>query len=497
MNVFKYIITAVVMMTTAGFINGATSYSQSVPDSMNIYRNKAKELFNRYKEDAFNEFETYRKKVNAEYAEALKGKWDPMPVKVSKQTRTSPPKPLIRENQTDSIHNEVPEEETLPEDTVANDKSKIGVQPIEDNIDNASIFVGNFYGTPIVLSQPFDRSYSLPENSPAGVSALWRKMNDDDDMFLLIEECKQLKSLLNLNDWGYYKLAEFIADKVSGEKDSDISRVINMFILANSSYRVRIGKAHNRLQILMPIDNAIPNWSYAEFDGAKHYVVTDKNLKEDFPIFRQGFPGERVATLYAAGLPKLQEQKCKTVLLDTPSFPEISIDINKNLIDYLNDFPVTNDFGIYVSSGISKSVKSQLYPVLQTLISGNDEKAALDIILRFVQRGFKYKNDREQFGYERPLFADESLYYSYNDCEDRAIIFNILVNDFLHLKTVLISYPNHVASAVKLQNIENIIGDRLTLADGAYIICDPTYIGSVSGQSMPEFKDTVPEIIRY
>lgn len=498
MLTIKYLITAVVITTTACSVNGATSFRENKSDSLKIHKEKADSMFNLYRKIAKLDFEMHRKRVNEEYAEALKGTWDLIETKISKQTRSSLPKPLIYQDSSDAEDNSYSVKEIIPEDTLSTETTKIELQTPKEKVNNtlnAFNNIGKFYGTPIFLSQPYEISYSLTYNTPSGVSAMWEKMSDDVDLYLLIDECLQLKKRLNLNDWGYYKLTQFISDKVSGEKDSDSSRLINMFILANSGYRVRIGKAKDRLQLLIPFNNNIAEWSATEIDNINHYIITDKAAGDYILIFPKGFHGEKISTLNARSLPKLLEAKSKSPILSTEIVPEITIEVNKNLIDYFNDIPVANDLEVYVNPGISPRLKKQLYPLLKSAISDKDEKTALETILKFVQKNFNYQSDKEQFGYERPFFADESFYYPYNDCEDRAILFNILVKDLLQLKTVLLSYEKHVASAVKLSDSENVIGDTINLPDGNYIICDPTFIGADLGQSMPEFKDIAPEII--
>lgn len=107
-------------------------------------------------------------------------------------------------------------------------------------------------------------------------------------------------------------------------------------------------------------------------------------------------------------------------------------------------------------------------------------------VSELLQTAFEYKTDEEQFGGKRSLFADESLYYPYCDCEDRSILLSILVRDLVGLDVVLLQFPGHLATAVKFN--EEVEGDWLDLEDGRYVVCDPTYIGAPVGMAMPEGK---------
>ena len=110
-----------------------------------------------------------------------------------------------------------------------------------------------------------------------------------------------------------------------------------------------------------------------------------------------------------------------------------------------------------------------------------------------MQTAFDYQTDQEQFGYERPLFGDELFYYPYSDCEDRSILFSILVHDLLHLDVVMLLYPGHLATAVRFT--ENVSGYYFMVNGEKYVICDPTYIGAPVGDCMPQYIGTAAEVV--
>ena len=97
-------------------------------------------------------------------------------------------------------------------------------------------------------------------------------------------------------------------------------------------------------------------------------------------------------------------------------------------------------------------------------------------------------------GHDRAFFAEETLYYPYCDCEDRAILFTRLVRDLLGLKCILVYYPGHLASAVCLKQQVN--GDYILLDGDVYTICDPTYIGAPVGITMPEMDNRSAKVIK-
>jgi len=148
---------------------------------------------------------------------------------------------------------------------------------------------------------------------------------------------------------------------------------------------------------------------------------------------------------------------------------------------------------VYYRADVSRHLVNSVIENLRTIVKGKSEPEAVDIILRFVQVAFKYKTDQDQFGYEKYLLPDETVYYPYSDCEDRSILFSYLVRNILGLKTVMLEYPGHVAVAVKFN--EDIVGDKLKIGEEIYVICDPTYINANIGMAMPQFKNVIPKVI--
>jgi hypothetical protein len=119
----------------------------------------------------------------------------------------------------------------------------------------------------------------------------------------------------------------------------------------------------------------------------------------------------------------------------------------------------------------------------------------VNFLLRFVQTAFEYKTDEEQFGREKPFFPDETIYYPYSDCEDRAILFSYLVRSLLHLDVVGLYYPNHIATAVRFSKKND--GDAIEYQGKLLTICDPTYMNADIGMCMPQFKNVQPKVIAF
>lgn len=121
------------------------------------------------------------------------------------------------------------------------------------------------------------------------------------------------------------------------------------------------------------------------------------------------------------------------------------------------------------------------------------QRYAVEQLLNWVQTAFIYEYDDKIWGKDRTFFPEETLYYPYSDCEDRAILFTRLVRDILGLECLLVYYPGHLASAVCFNEETN--GDHIILNGKKYTICDPTYINAPVGITMPGMDNKIAKVI--
>ncbi len=171
----------------------------------------------------------------------------------------------------------------------------------------------------------------------------------------------------------------------------------------------------------------------------------------------------------------------------------LPVKFNKNAVDFFEDYPQTN-LEVYFDAPLSSEASLSLLTELKLIIEGKSEVEAVNILLRFVQTAFSYELDQEQFGREKFLFPEESLFYNYSDCEDRSVLFAYLVRKLIGLEVIGLDFPGHIATGVKFNT--DVTGDYVTYQNQKYIICDPTYINANIGMSMPQFKNASLSVIR-
>ena len=167
-------------------------------------------------------------------------------------------------------------------------------------------------------------------------------------------------------------------------------------------------------------------------------------------------------------------------------------EVPTGIMPLLDEYPVI-DIPTVASSVVDKKFRNEVVEQIRTQVAGLDEQDAANRILRFIQKGFPYATDDEQFKREKYFYFEETLYYPMCDCEDRAIFYAYLVHEILGLDVHLIQFPGHECTAVAFnQPVAN--GTSYEYKGKTYYICDPTYIGARIGRCMPSYAKESPQI---
>lgn len=464
--------------------------------SFEEYRRQAQADFNDYKTEEIRKFKAYRDKVNAEFAEYMRRAWPEYKAQPAEPVppRPEPPKPVVKDPDIEPSNDPIPFDNILPTPVPILPPQPVVPLP-EPTRPVRPSFAFTFYGTPCTIGLEDRHRFSLAGVDENKVADAW-KLLSSNTYLSVVSECLSWRDKLRLCDWGYVRFLEQMTTTFFGTDKHNEARLLQMYILTQSGYKVRIARSDNRLVLLLPSKDNIYGYSYLKIGGCKYYVVDSTLQQRSFYIYDREFPKEQFFSLQIPHEPLLAMRGTDARRLTSKRYSTVSatVSTNRNLIDFYNDYPLSDMWNIYAQASLSSSVKNQLYPVLQKAIAGKNKAAAANILIDWVQTASAYKTDDEQFGQERPLFADETLYYPYSDCEDRAILYSVLVRDLLELDVVLLYYPGHLATAVCFA--DDTQGDYLTIDGHKYIVCDPTYIGASIGETMPQYKQTPAEVVR-
>jgi hypothetical protein len=93
------------------------------------------------------------------------------------------------------------------------------------------------------------------------------------------------------------------------------------------------------------------------------------------------------------------------------------------------------------------------------------------------------KKDELVYGQEKFSFPEETLTNAYSDCEDKAMLFAVLVNKVYGLKSVALYYKDADHINIAIESWKQNIKGNFVFNDHNYVICEPTGKGFNIGES--------------
>lgn len=449
-------------------------FKRSQSESFKKYKDEKDVAFNKYLKAQWNAYSA--KKVAEEYEK-------PKPSKIPKA------KPLEVKKVGPLVNVKVEEKKPVVE------KQKVIEEPIEEDVE-VKITVKkdiefDFFGSRLGFNIPLDvkRATFYPRNQE-GISNYFDSVASSEyEPF--IKSIRKVKKELELNDWGVYLLVNEITKRAYNVDDN--SKLLSWFIFNKLGYAVKVGLAKKHVIVLYSSDKTIystPNYSF----GKKKYYIISRYAQSSVGrlySYEQNYPGsDKALDLSIDKLPNFVENiKTKEIGFreDEKEF-KVKIDYNQNLIDFMGTYPQA-DYETYFNAPLQKSTYNQLAEAIKKEVDGKKMSEALNFVLHFVQKSFKYQMDNAQFGREKVMFAQETLYYDKSDCEDRAVLFSNLIKDLFGVGVIGVKYKDHMATALYIP----MDGDTVYAGSKRFVIADPTYINSSIGQSMPKYKPKKPE----
>ena len=314
------------------------------------------------------------------------------------------------------------------------------------------------------------------------------------DYKALVDDCRKVKKELNLNDWGIFLFVREASKTLCTDENAAV--VMQQFLLNELGYKSKMARRADRNQMLLFVaaDCQVYGHPYFTKDGLNYYNLTSNESCQFYMCQEDSPKAKSKLNMQVNHAPALNAGMVNSVHKNRSGSVAVSVDVPKSLMEFYGSMPQC-DYSVYVNAEVNPSVASKVLSTLAPLVNGKSEAEAANLLINFVQTGFQYATDQEQFGYEKPFFVEELFYYPYCDCEDRSVLYSYLVRNLLKLDVVLLDYPNHIATAVCFN--ENVSGDFVTVGGKKYVVCDPTYIGASIGKAMPQFKNVAAKVLKY
>ena len=476
------LVAKIILLVTIFTIDGLSQNADSVAGFDSIFYS--------FKKSATAEFDRFQNQNDSIFLEFLHQNW------IEYQLLQDTVKEMVKPKVQPRIDQNLLDEKTPPDTLKGTQDKQIHVlyqdTVAEKNLLNINAarsffeFYGEINDLPVTAE---NQEITVIDNKT--IITFYKSYLSDTTLRNISDRLKIIAHDIKVNDFGFFILTLKASRVVFREINKSL--LFTWINLIRNGLDVRIGYAQNKVYLLLACDYPVRNAGYVFISGVKYnlYRFPGQEPPSGLSTYPYSWPG--ISTPIKMAIRKFPEFRTKRIIkVYSWGNNTISINLNKFLIDYLNEFSVTS-LKFYFNTPVSGAALAGMDNTLIPLLKGKSEIQRVNLLLSFIQGSFPYKDDLDQFGHEKYMFCDEALYYPFTDCEDRAILLAQLIKRYTGLEVIGLEYPNHVSVGVKFTI--PIKGDPIQYKNSKYFICDPTYMGAQAGMEMKEMKGVKPEVI--
>lgn len=469
--------------------------SVSAQRSFDDFLEGANAKFKNLKEDHEKKFKSFRDEQNARFVEYLRQDWIELEGELSQpkpkdeEITPKPPVVISEEEKSKPIEQNLIPIATIVKPIATSNPPMPIEEPIELEYDvQEEKLTFTFFGTDLFFRCNRSIMPVLSSNDENGVADFWAELSQVANNTL--KDCIVNRQNHNFCDWAYYQMTKKLSMDIYGDRDENV--LLHAFLLNQTGFKIRLARAkdNNRIYLLIATEADIYGYPCWNIDGSRCYCLDDKDYHH-MSISNSAYPQELPLRLTFSDELIFDKDIAEQRILQSEryEFAKVISSVNKNLIDFYNEYPTFSIGGnlmtrwrSYAVAPLSDEFKEGIYVDLKNFLEGKSKLEAVEILLNFVQTAFEYEYDNVVWGEDRAFFPEETLFYPYADCEDRSILFSRLVKDIVGLRVALVYYPGHLAAAV---NFDTDVAGDFVMVDGVrFVICDPTFIGAGVGRSM-------------
>lgn len=441
-------------------------YAQNFEEEFNAFARQNRQQFSRFVDSINRQFAEAMVANMKSYVGALPKVRDPKPK----------PKTLPEVKQDDKPVMPVEKPQWPAVAPVDKPQDKNHIPPAEQSLS----LDFNLFGKDVrIPKQPFPDK--LAGITPKHVSDFWIQLSECDCQGML-QACRDARENSAFNDWAVYQMVLEMARYTYPDQYNE-QAVLVVFLLNQLGLEAKVGFDDQHLFCLIAVEQQVYGISYADISGHRYYTFeTDPSYlaqgARPFRTYDMPFPKQ------THGLDMHIRRPFSPISNTEQHISDTVVKVNRNMIEFYSTYPQV-DIEVYANAQPSKEFVQSIDKIFRPYLSTLSAYDAVSYLLTYLQYGFEYALDTDQFGYEKPFFCEENFYYPKNDCEDRAVLFSFLVRHLLHLDVVLIDYPGHIATAVHFPT--EVKGESVIYNGKRYVICDPTCLGASIGVEMPDY----------
>ncbi len=359
---------------------------------------------------------------------------------------------------------------------------QFAIAGVSGNCQTDSIISFDFCGN--TFSFQFDKSpVSVLENATnpeAAIAAYCRELSEADHPSI-INALRNYKTVYKPDDWLHYQLIRKVAQQLC-PKESNYEQytLYKWWLLSKSGYNMLLTYSDGYLLFYVQSNEDVFDIPVRVKDG-KQYVCLNyhdyKNLdlkKHQFAVIP--FAIKDAVNSFSYKMTRLPEFKAvdgidKAITFDyNGNEYHFKIRINPQVQSFFTNYPVV-DYASYFNIPLSEDAYQSLIPELKKTLKRMSVKEGVYYLMNFTRYAFSFQPDTRQFGTEKRMTAEQTLFYNESDCEDRVALFFCLVKEIYNLPMIVLSYPNHLTIAVQFNKP---VGKSILYNGKRYSFCEPT-----------------------
>lgn len=339
-----------------------------------------------------------------------------------------------------------------------------------------------FFGE--LLEIPVGLSFNIPLTASANAQNLvdLNKNLEKSNFSTLVQALLEIKSRQKLNDWIFYQLIRKTAQQISPKAENYYRYTLyKWFLLTRSGYDALLRTGGDKLLFYVRTDENIYNIPCYLKNGRQYVCLNYHDYSSNIDFEKEVFSElplqtESAINAFSYRITRLPEFKTSDFQEKKIQFSynreeyDFKIKLNPQVKTLFNNYPVV-DYASYFNIPLSQEAHQSLIPVLKKNVKSMSVKNGINYLMHFTRYAFVFKTDTEVFGTEKRLTPEQTLLYDESDCEDRAALFFYLVKEIYNLPMIVLSFPEHVTIAIKL---DKPLGKPIVYKGEKFSVCEPT-----------------------
>ncbi len=309
----------------------------------------------------------------------------------------------------------------------------------------------------------------------------YRKL-DEANFQVLLDDLKEQKDILQLNDWLFYQLVRKTVGQLYPQESDMFHTTSTWFFMTKAGYNTRLLTSKSKYTFLcVYTEDKIFETSFVRFGKQRfvnltnlYYKVDSRRIIFEIPRYQPGELRDKAFSFNMDTSPALPARTVNRSYHFDVNGEEISIDVevDTNVNDLLKNFPQTLPLN-HIQAKMSPVTMASLKDALAPHLKDKSPAEQLQVMVSFTRKAFPYLHDQRRYLRDDPMTADQLMLADTSDHEDRVALLYQLLKETTDLNFILVQYIHDDIITVGVE-LPEVIGRPFEHEGIQYTICDPT-----------------------